>query len=254
MNQLRKAEQFTNLHVQGSPVVLFNVWDTGSAKAVASAGAKAIATGSHAVAAAQGFDDGEAIPLGFVERNTQQICSAVSLPVTIDFEGGYAESPDEIAVNVQRIIGAGAIGINFEDQIVNGKGLYSVSAQCDRIQAIREAAGKLGVPLFINARTDLFLQATPDQPHTDLIDDAKIRASAYQKAGASGFFVPGLSDESLISELCEHTDLPVNIMMTPDVPAIVRLCELGVSRLSFGPGPYSDSMKNLAERARETFA
>jgi len=96
MNQAGKAEQFTNLHVKGSPVVLFNIWDAGSAKAVASAGAKAIATGSHSVAAAQGFDDGEAIPLEFVERNTRQICSAVSLPVTIDFEGGYAESPDEI--------------------------------------------------------------------------------------------------------------------------------------------------------------
>ncbi len=254
MNPIRKAEQFTNLHVKGSPVVLFNIWDAGSAKAVASAGAKAIATGSHSVAAAQGFDDGEAIPIDFVERNTRQICSAVSLPVTIDFEGGYAESPDEVAINVQRIIGAGAIGMNFEDQIVNGKGLHSVAAQCDRIKAIRDVADKLGVPIFVNARTDLFLQAAPDQAHTDLIGDAKIRASAYQKAGASGFFVPGLSDESLISELCEHTDLPVKIMMTPDVPAIVRLCELGVSRVSFGPGPYSDSMKNLSELAREAFA
>lgn len=234
--------------------MLFNIWDAGSARAVKDAGAKAIATGSYSVAAAQGFDDGEAIPLDLVEFNTQRICSTVALPVTIDFEGGYAESPDDVAINVQRIIGAGAIGINFEDQIVNGNGLHTISAQCDRINGIREAAGKLGVPLFINSRTDLFLQAASDQSHTDLIDNAKVRATAYEKAGASGFFVPGLLDESLISELCDHTSLPVNIMMKAGAPSVVRLSELGVSRISFGPGPYADSMSKLSEQAREVFA
>lgn len=254
MNQARKAEHFTSLHVKGNPIVLFNIWDAGSAKAVEEAGAKAIATGSHSVAAAHGFDDSEAIPLDLVELNTQQICSAVALPVTIDFEGGYAKSPDEVAINVRRIIGAGAIGINFEDQIVNGKGLYSISAQCDRINGIREAAGELGVPVFINTRTDLFLQAAPDQSHAYLIDDAKVRVTAYEDAGASGFFVPGLQDESLINELCDHTSLPVNIMMKAGVPSISQLSELGVSRVSFGPGPYSDSMRKLSEQARRAFA
>lgn len=253
MNQVEKAKHFASLHVKGDPCLLYNIWDAGSAKAVAEAGAKAIATGSWSVAAAHGFEDGEAIPLALVERIVRRICSTVALPVTIDFEGGYAETPAELEVNIQRVVDAGAIGINFEDQIVSGDGLYDIAVQCDRITAIREAANQLGILLFINARTDLFLQAA-DKPHADLIDAAKARATAYKEAGASGFFAPGLVDERLIEGLCDHTRLPVNIMMMDSAPSIGRLAELGVSRVSFGAAPFIELMATLKEKASAAFA
>jgi 2-methylisocitrate lyase-like PEP mutase family enzyme len=214
------------------------------------AGAKAIATGSWSVAAAQGYEDGEMIPLDFVERIVQRICTSTTLPVTVDFEGGYATAPAELAANVMRIVAAGAVGINFEDQVVNGSGLYDVSTQCERLAAIRDAAEQSGVALYINARTDLFLQATDDKDHAGLLDEAKTRADAYDKAGASGLFVPGLKDGALIDDLCRHTGLPVNIMMKEGVPSPAKLAALGVSRISYGPAPFrtcTNALKGHAE-------
>ncbi len=252
MNQIEKSRYFAELHVSGNPCVLYNIWDAGSAQAIENAGGKAIATGSWSVAAAQGFTDGQAIPLDLVEAIVARICTTVSLPVTVDAEGGYAEAPAAVAANVQRLIDAGAIGINFEDQIVGGSGLYAVDAQCIRIGAIREMAITSGIPLFINARTDLFLQASAEQPHPDLIDAAKQRAAAYREAGASGFFVPGLADESLIGELCEQIELPLNVMTKPAMPSIERLAQLGVARVSYGPGPYVKLMDTLTQQASES--
>lgn len=252
MTQTEQCKHFANLHVKGDPCVLFNIWDAGGAQAVEKAGARAIATGSWSVAAAHGYDDGELIPLELVEKIVQRICASVALPVTIDFEGGYAEAPEEVAANIQRVIDAGAVGINFEDQIVKGNGLYEAPVQSKRIGAIRELANQRGVPLFINARTDLFLQAPSDVEHAELIDNAKTRAVAYEEAGASGFFVPGLIDENLIAEVCQHTNLPVNIMMMDGAPSVSKLAELGVSRVSFGPSPYFQLMSVLSEQAAST--
>ena len=250
MNQNEKAAHFASLHVPGIPCVLYNIWDAGSAQAVERAGAKAIATGSWSVAAAQGYEDGERIPLDFVERIVQRICTSTALPVTVDFEGGYATAPAELAANVTRILAAGAVGINFEDQVVNGSGLYEVSTQCERLAAIRDAAKKFGVALYINARTDLFLEAPDDKDHAGLLDEAKTRADAYEKAGASGLFVPGLKDETLIGDLCRHTGLPVNIMMKEGVPPRAKLAALGVARISYGPAPFrtcTNALKGHAE-------
>lgn len=251
MNQAEKAEHFRGLHVGNNPVVLFNIWDAGGAQAVEEAGAKAVATGSWSVAAAHGYSDGEQIPIELVEMIAGRICATTDLPVSIDFEGGYSEDPDEIALNVQRIIRAGAVGINFEDQVVGADGLYPIPAQVRRIRAIRESATQLDVPLFINARTDLFLKAGTDVDHAGLLDNAKERADQYADAGASGLFVPGLIDEDLIAEVCEHTSLPVNVMMMEGAPSIDRLAKAGVSRVSFGPGPHLQSMAALTAQARQ---
>lgn len=209
MTQARRALDFTQLHVPGQPLVLYNIWDAGGAKAVAKAGAKAIATGSWSVAAAQGYGDGQKIPLDLLLQIVARITETVELPVTIDFEGCYAEAPESVAANVSRVIEAGAIGINFEDQIVGGEGLHPMEAQCGRIAAARRAAGTAEVPLFINARTDLFLKEKDDSKHEGLMAEAKERAAAYAEAGASGFFVPGLTDPALIRNVCEAVSLPV---------------------------------------------
>lgn len=251
MSQAEKARAFAALHVPGTPVLLYNIWDAGSARAVAEAGAKAIATGSWSVAGAQGFGDGQKIPLDLLMRVLERIVASVDLPVTLDFEGAYAEAPDEAAANVAQVIAAGAVGINFEDQVVGGSGLHDAEVQAKRIAAIRQAADTAGLPFFINARTDLFLKEKEGSRHGDLIAEARDRAAAYAEAGASGFFVPGLGDPKLIGGLCEAVALPVNIMMRKGVPPAAELASLGVARISHGPGPYVEAMATLAERFKQ---
>ncbi|WP_105381301.1 isocitrate lyase/PEP mutase family protein [Neorhizobium alkalisoli] len=253
MDQAGKAAAFAALHQKGNPVIIYNIWDAGTAKAVADAGAKALGTGSWSVAAAQGYADGENLPMEALLSTAKSITSAVELPLSVDFEGGYAEDPEELAANVAKVIDAGAIGINFEDQVVGGSGVYPVGGQAERIRAIRALADARGVPLFINARTDLFLQEGDRTKHAALLDQAIERSKAYAEAGGSGFFAPGLADEELIVKLCEASPVPVNIMMMPGVSAPKRLGELGVARVSYGPGPYRAMMAKLKEDAAAVF-
>ena len=253
-SQKEKAKTFALLHVKGDPLILFNIWDAGSAKAVAEAGAKAIATGSHSVAAANGFDDGENFPLDAALENIQRIAVSVDLPVTLDFEGGYASDSDGLRANIARVIEAGAVGINFEDQVVGGDGLYSVEEQSKRIAAVRDAADKASVPLFINARTDVFLKTLPSAATAEQLQEVLKRADAYAAAGASGLFAPGLRDAAMIKELCDASPLPVNIMVMPDTPSNKEMASLGVARISYGPGPYRKMIAWLKESGTAAFA
>src|SRR5467141_4745926 len=100
MNQTDKAKRFGELHAKGKPLLLYNAWDAGSAKSILAAGAKAIATSSWSVAEAQGYRDGEAIPIEFAEQITARIAATVDAPVTADIEGGYSEDDGELADNV----------------------------------------------------------------------------------------------------------------------------------------------------------
>lgn len=243
-----KARLFAELHVRGRPLVLFNVWDAGSAHAVAEAGAPALATGSWSVAEAQGFRDGEAMPLDLVLANFARIAAAVDLPVSLDFERGYGASPGEIAESAARAVDAGAIGFNIEDGLAGG-GLAPVEDQVARIAAVRRAAPDA----FVNARTDIFLQAPAADHDAAKLDIAIARARAYADAGAAGFFVPGLIDEALIARMCEATPLLVNIMMMPGAPPIARQAELGVARISHGPGPWRLAMKAVGDAARALY-
>jgi 2-methylisocitrate lyase-like PEP mutase family enzyme len=236
--------------VKGAPLLLYNAWDAGSAKSILDAGAKAIATSSWSVAAAQGFGDGEAIPIELAERIAGRIAATVDIPVTVDFEGGYSEDDGELAANISRLLDLGVIGINFEDRIVKGSGLYSVDRQARRIAAIRKAAEQKGIDLFINARTDVFFEHGEDAAQA--VGEALDRAKAYAAVGASGFFVPGLVDDALIGQICEGVSLPVNVMVMDGVPSNARLSELGVARISYGPIPYIRAMKALGQEARTT--
>ena len=247
MQQKERAELLASLHVKGSPVVLYNAWDAGSARAIQDAGAPAIATGSWAVAAAQGYGDGESMPFAFVEQIVARIAGTVDVPVTVDVEGGYSEDPEVCAANVARLLDHGVVGINFEDRIVHGKGLHGVDLQCSRIAAIRAMANARGVPLFINARTDLFL-GTGVKPPDGMIE-ARQRAAAYARAGASGFFVPGLVDLSAIRDLCHSLELPLNVMAMPGLPAAHELAEAGVARISYGPTAYLLAMAAIRQAA-----
>src|SRR4029450_6305641 len=150
MNQSEKAARFAALHVKGAPLLLYNAWDAGSAQSILDAGAKAIATSSWAVAEAQGYRDGEAIPVELVEQIVARIAGTIDVPVTMDFEGGYSEDDQVLAANVFRLLALGVVGMNFEDRVVKGVGLYAVDRQAHRIATMRDAAGKLGVKLFNN--------------------------------------------------------------------------------------------------------
>ncbi len=253
MNQKQKAEAFFALHRKGDPVILYNVWDAGSAKAVAGAGAKAIASGSWSVAAAGGYADGQAIPLPALLDVARAIVAATDLPVSIDFEGAYAVDPDAVALNVAQVADTGAIGINFEDQVVGGNGLHPIELQARRIRAIRQMADRRDLPFFINARTDLFLKEGDAAKHGGLVPAAIERGLAYAEAGANGFFVPWLADPELIGRICEAVPLPVNVMMKPGAPDAKTLAKAGVARISYGPGPYRAMIDWLGKQAAAVY-
>src|ERR1700716_4607447 len=152
VSQTKKHKQFDALHVKGTPVILYNAWDAGSAKTIVEAGAEAIATSSWSVATAQGDEDGEALPLPLAEQIVERIVAAVDVPVTVDFEGGYSDDDRKLGSNISKLLDLGIIGINFEDRVVKGKGLYDVDRQGERIAGSRHAAETKGVLFFINKR------------------------------------------------------------------------------------------------------
>jgi len=252
--QKQQAEYFHSLHVSGKPVVLFNIWDAGSTKAVTASGAKALATGSAPVAMAQGYDDGEIIPLAQALQNVQRIVASTDLPVTMDLEGGYGADPETVAETVSQAMSKGIVGFNFEDQVVGTAELYPVDVQAERVAAARTAASENDVHGFVNARTDIFLKAKPNTHNQDMLDEAIARAAAYEQAGADGFFAPGLADEKLIKTLCSEVNLPVNIIALPHVPPNNVLAAAGVARISYGPVPYRQMMKSLETAAADALA
>ena len=249
-NQLERADRFKALHVPGRPLILFNIWDVGSAKAVAAGGAKALATGSWSVAAANGFPDGERIPLDLCIANLRRIVDAVDLPVSLDLESGYGADPAAVGEAFARAVQAGAIGCNIEDSFPDNGSLRETADQVARLKAARAAADGLGVPAFLNARTDVFFQAGSDRHDEGMVAAALERGRAYADAGADGLFVPGLVGERLIGLLVEGSPLPVNIMAGAAMPPAARLAELGAARISHGPGPYRLVMRALEEAAR----
>ena len=242
-------EAFAALHVPGDPLVLYNIWDVGSAHAVVAAGAKALATGSHPVADAHGFADGERVPIDFALANAERIVRAVELPVTVDFESAYSADPQQGAANVARLAATGAVGCNFEDQLIGGEGLHPLDLQRRRIAAIREAVGP---NFFINARTDLFLKTT--NYDDALVDQVIERGKAFADAGASGFFVPRLADARHAERVVREVPLPLNLIAFPGAPAKAEWASAGVARISHGPFPHRALMKQLEQAARAAIA
>jgi 2-methylisocitrate lyase-like PEP mutase family enzyme len=240
-----KFETFAALHVAGDPVVLYNIWDVGSALAVVAAGARALATGSHPVGDAQGFGDAHQVPLDYALDNARRIVAAVELPVSVDFEGAYSVDPETGAANVAALKATGAVGCNFEDQGVGGEGINPLELQLRRIAAIR---GAVGDDFFINARTDLLLKASA-------VDDALIgevieRGKAFADAGAHGFFVPRISDSRHIERVVREVPLPLNAIAFPGAPPKAEWAAAGIARISHGPFPHKALMAQLTEAAR----
>ncbi|MBR1120428.1 isocitrate lyase/phosphoenolpyruvate mutase family protein [Bradyrhizobium lablabi] len=250
--QQQYAETFHGLHRKGDPLVLFNAWDVATAKAIAKT-SRAVATSSGAVASALGYADGENVPLELVAGLVSRVTASVSVPVSIDLEAGYGDTPEAAANSAASILKAGAIGINIEDGLSAGKRqLVSSDQHAAKIKAVRDTAQQLGIHLFINARTDPFLLkfGSPDE----CLNEAARRAKVYAEAGADGIFVPGLTDLPLIEKFVELAPLPVNIMVTRGVPEIADLARVGVRRVSLGPWPMMAAMRIIGQAAAAVVA
>lgn len=251
---LAKAQAFRSLHQPGTPLVLFNIWDAGSARAVAAAGAPALATGSWSVAAANGYADGERIPLATALANLQRIVAATELPVTFDLESGYGDSAGEVGGSIAAAITAGAVGCNLEDSFPADGRLRPIEQAAGRIAAARAAAAASGIPFFINARTDVFFQQPAEAHDAAAVAAALERARAYAAAGADGIFVPGLVAGERIADFVRASPLPVNVMVMPATPTRSALAAAGVARISYGPGPYLAAMKSVQDAATALYA
>ena len=250
MDDRAKFETFAALHVPGDPVILYNIWDVGSALAVVKAGAKALATGSHPVGDASGFGDAQQVPIDFVFANARRIAEAVDpLPLSVDFEGAYSTDARQAGDNVALLARSGAVGCNFEDQVIGGEGVHPLDQQCRRIEAIR---GAVGEAFFINARTDLFLK---ESSHDDsLVNRVIERGKAFADAGASGFFVPRLADPRQVERVVREVPLPLNLIAFPGAPPKADWASAGVARISHGPFPHRALMAKLEDMAREAIA
>lgn len=236
----KHSEAFHALHHNEYPLFLFNVWDAGTAKIISKNGAAAVATSSWSVAEAQGYTDGQAMPFSELLYVVTNIVKSVDIPVTVDFESGYSQDLNEVCDNFGALVRAGVSGINFEDQDIVGKGIFDVEVQARRIRALREKANELGVNIFINARTDVFLQQSEQAKHAGLINEAIRRGLAYRDAGANGFFIPGTTDQNLIAEICSAVNLPINVMDLSDKPDLAAYKKSGVRRVSIGPKSWID--------------
>lgn len=237
-------ETFRALHVPGRPLVLYNIWDPGSAKAVAAAGAPALATGSYGVAEAFGAGDGEQLPFADVIANLERIVANVAVPVSLDVEAGYGADPAGVRASVQAARDAGAVGINMEDRLPGTARPLPMQKAAERFAAAA-AAG-----LFVNARCDLFWQTAPSEA---LVEETIARARAYAEAGASGLFVPFLTDRASVAAICQASPLPVNVTAKSELGTLAEIAALGVARISYGHQPWMWAMQKLKADAEAIY-
>ena len=246
---IQKAERLLELHHAAKLLVLPNIWDPLGARLLESMGFPAVATASAAVAFSKGYDDGEKIRLDVLLDVIQQIAVSVSVPLTADVEGGYADKPDAVAENIRRVLEAGAVGINLEDSHTEDGTLRSIEEQYARIQAVRKMAVQEGVPLVINARTDVFLSESGDPPKVRFAETLS-RSRAFLDAGADCIYPIGLGDLEMLEVLRGELRAPINVYAAASAPGMRELEQAGISRLSLGPGLIRASLDRMREVAR----
>jgi 2-methylisocitrate lyase-like PEP mutase family enzyme len=245
MTQPQKAERFGQLHHGGEILVLANVWDCASAKIVELAGYPAIATSSAGVAFSLGYADGQRIPMEEMMAAVKRIAACVAVPVSADLEAGYGD----VAKTAAALVESGAVGLNLEDREGDGpEGLVEIGRQCERIRTVKRVGRERGVPLVLNARTDLFLAQIGDP--ADRFERAIERLRAYIEAGADCVFVPAVTREDLIRRFVEELRFPLNVLAAAGTPPVARLREIGVARVSVGSGLARSAMGH-ARRAAE---
>lgn len=249
-----KAERLRALHHGEAPLVLVNVWDVAGAKIIEELGFPAVATASAGISASFGFEDNESIGRETMLAAVKRIANSVEVPVTADIEAGYGPTVDDAIATARGVIEAGAVGLNFEDSAHKDTSqLYDAQLQARRIEAIRATGKQLGVPLVINARTDVYFRT--ELPEEEKFREAVRRAAIYLKAGADCIYVLGPKDEETIARLVKEIRAPINLLAFPDAPSIAKMAELGVKRISFGPRPMRHAMtafRQAAENVRNS--
>ena len=238
---------FRDLHAPGRLLILPNAWDAGSARLIEDCGAAAIATTSSGVAWARGYPDGNALPTRVLAAAVAEIARVIRVPLSADVEAGYSDDPRAVAETVTAVMDAGAVGINLED------GAGTPDLLCAKIEAVRVAAKRAGVDLFVNARTDVYLKRLV--PPERAVDETIERARRYRAAGCDGIFVPALAEVAAIRAIVAGVaPLPLNVMAYPGLPDGSGLRELGVRRLSAGAAVASAALGRARSRARAFLA
>jgi 2-methylisocitrate lyase-like PEP mutase family enzyme len=248
--QAVKARELLDLHADPKLLVLPNAWDPLSARIVAGLGFPAVATASAAIAFSLGFDDGEQMPFETMLEVIGRVARAVDVPVTADVERGYAVDREELADNVERIIEAGAVGINLEDSLVEGGDLRSVDEQCERLCAVRERADALGIHLVVNARTDVYLRGG-GYTTTAQMNEVVTRSKAYLQAGADCIYPIPRGDVATLHEILDRTGAPLNAFASAQAATPRELEAIGVARLSVGPGLLRAGATAVERAARQ---
>ena len=242
-----RAQTLLALHQPGNPVVLPTVWDAWSARLAADAGFAALTVGSHPVADSVGKADREGMTFDDVIARVKQITAAVDVPVSVDIESGYAESPTRL---ITGLLEAGAVGLNIEDTVHSEGGrLRSSSEHAELVGALRKAADATGVHVVVNARTDLFLRQDGDE--SDRVARAIARLKECAAAGADSLYPVGLLDPDTLRRLATELPLPINAIARPDQDDPASFGPLGVGRISFGPflqGALSGRAKEILAR------
>jgi len=251
--QRQKAETFRRMHDRSRILVLPNAWDVASAKIFEAAGFRAIATTSSGVANSLGYPDGEAVSRDEMLALIARIARALTVPLSADIESGYARDAEALKATIRAVIEAGAVGINLEDGMHDGSHqLYPVDTAVARIKVARSVSDAAGVPIVINARTDVFLHAIGEQ--SSRFDHTVGRANAYLAAGADCVFVPGPTDSATIGRLAAAIEGPINVMVRPGMPSAPELEKLGVARVSMGGGPARAALTTVRHIAEELFS
>jgi 2-methylisocitrate lyase-like PEP mutase family enzyme len=246
-DQQNKAELFHNLHHSGRLLILPNIWDSLGAMLLRDLGYPAIATASASVAFANGYDDGENISFDELLMLLKKIILNVDIPVTADIESGYAENEQQLKKNIQQLIEAGIAGINLEDTDKHTNSLLPIERQCEKIRLIRNVCEEMNTQLVINARTDVYIH-NKDNGINNLEETIK-RGIAYKAAGAGCFYPITMQNPGDITLTVKQLQMPVNILLMPGIPELADLQNMGVARVSLGPGFLKiavQAMKNLA--------
>jgi len=235
-----KARAFKALH-EGEPFVIPNPWDAGSARALAALGFEALATTSSGFAFTLGRLDGQAT-LDEVVAHTAELDHATDLPVSVDLENGYGDSPESAATAVARVAEAGAVGGSIEDYDPSGR-LYERSYAVERVAAAVEAAGALDFPFMLTARAENHIRGNAD------LSDTIERLLAYEAAGADVLYAPGLTTTEEIRELCSAVSRPVNVLAFGGL-SFAEIAGAGAQRVSVGGGLAWVAVNAFAEAAR----
>ncbi len=244
-SQSDKARVLEDLHNSGETFVIPNPWDVGSAKMLEEAGFKALATTSSGFAWTLGCADGE-VTLEEKLRHCANLCAATSVPISADFENGFADAPEEAAANLMRLAETGVAGASIEDW--SRSAIYDFNLAVERVTACVEAVAKLPFPFQLTARAEGLLRRTED------LEQVISRLKAFEAAGAQVLYAPGLSSLEEVAEVRKAIERPLNVL-APFLPSVVLSDyeALGVERISIG-GALAGFAKQSASRAIEQLA